>query len=197
MGQDASLQKQIQRVGELVGQIEASADPSARALARELLESLMAFHGAGLERILKLAGEAGEEGKTLVRKFGHDELVSALLILYGLHPENLQSRVAGALEKSRVYLESHAAKAELLSIGDDGTVTLRLHQKPNGCGSTAAAVKSTLEAAVLNAAPDATSIIVEEVGAAAGGSGFVPLEQLAGTKAMAVSCGAPAQGSGD
>jgi Fe-S cluster biogenesis protein NfuA len=197
MAQNTSLQKQIQRIGELVGQIEASADPNALALARELLESLMALHGAGLEQILKLAGEAGEEGKTLVRKFGHDELVSALLILYGLHPENLQSRVAGALASSRAYLESHAARAELLAISADGTVTLRLHQKPNGCGSTAAALKSTLEAAVLNAAPDATSIVVEEVGVAAGGSGFVPLEQLAGNKVMAASVIMQAQGSGD
>ena len=124
MAHDTALQKRIQRIGEIVEQLESAADPSARAMAKELLESLMALHGAGLERILELASEASEAGETLIRKCGRDELVSSLLLLYGLHPEDLHARVTGALEKSRAYLESHAASAELISIRDDGTVTL-------------------------------------------------------------------------
>ena len=64
MAQDASIQKRIQRIGEIVGQLESTADPNARALAKDLLESLMAFHGAALERILEIASEAGERGET-------------------------------------------------------------------------------------------------------------------------------------
>jgi Fe-S cluster biogenesis protein NfuA len=194
MAQDAAFQKRIQRIGEMVEQLESTADPNMRAMARELLESLMALHGAALERILELATEAGQTGETIIRQCGHDELVSSVLLLYGLHPEDLQTRVARALEKIRHNLESHSAKAELISISDDGAIALRLHVKPNGCASTAVSLKSTLEAAVQHAAPDATSIVVEETGAALAQSGFVSVAQLQRSQAVPVS---PAQGNGD
>jgi Fe-S cluster biogenesis protein NfuA len=197
MAHDTALQKRIQRIGEIVEQLESAADPSARAMTKELLESLMALHGAGLERILELASEAGEAGETLIRKCGRDELVSSLLLLYGLHPEDLHARVTGALEKSRAYLESHTASAELVSIRDDGTVTLRLQVKSSGCGSSASSVKSILEAAVQDAAPDATSIVVEETGAALTRSGFVSLAQLESGQAMTALSVARVQRSRD
>src|SRR5580693_2360142 len=131
MPPDKDLQKRIQRIGEIVEQLESAADPNARAMAKELLESLMALHGAALERILELASEAGEAGETIIRKCGRDDLVSSLLLLYGLHPEDLRTRVNRALEKSRGYLESHAASAELVSINEDGAVTLRLQINSN------------------------------------------------------------------
>ena len=188
MAQDAALQKQMQRIGEMVEYLESNADPGARAMAKELLESLMALHGAALERILELAANAGEAGETIIRKCGRDELVSSVLLLYGLHPENLHSRVTHALEKSRTYLQSHSAVAELVSIGEDGVVTLRLEVKSAGCGSSAASVKSTLEAAIQNAAPDATSIIVSESSSSLTASGFVSLTQLqTGRATMALS----------
>jgi Fe-S cluster biogenesis protein NfuA len=165
-------------------------------LAKELVESLMALHGAGLERILELAREPGEAGQTIIGKYGRDELVSSLLLLYGLHPDDLRTRVTGALEKLRGFLESHAATAELISIQDDGTVTVRLQVKPNGgCGSTTASMKSTLEAAIQNAAPDAPSVIVAEMGTAP--AGFVSVAQLASGQAMAALSAARTQRSGD
>src|SRR5271170_3222133 len=185
MPPDKDLQKRIQRIGEIVEQLESTADPHARAMAKELLESLMALHGAALERILEIASEAGEAGETIIRKCGRDELVSSLLLLYALHPEDLRTRVIRALEKSKGYLESHAGSAELISIGEDGTVTVRLAVKPNGCGSTAESVRSTLEAAIQDAAPDATSIVVEETGAGLTRSSFVSVAQLEGGQAMA------------
>ena len=185
MAQDAAFQKQIQRIGEIVEQLESAADPNARAMARELIESLMALHWGALERVLELTSDAGETGAALIEKYGRDELVSSLLLLYGLHPDKLQTRVLRALEKSRGFLESHSASAELLSVGDDGTVTVRLRQKSSGCGSNAATVRSRLEASLQNAAPDATSIVVEEAGEAATRSGFVPVAQLGNGKTMA------------
>jgi Fe-S cluster biogenesis protein NfuA len=196
MGQDTALRKRIQRIGEIVEQLESAADPNARAMAKELLESLMALHGAGLERILELTSEAGEAGESVIRKFGRDELVGSLLLLYSLHPEDLNTRVARALEKTRTYLTSHSARAELASIADDGTVTLRLEVKSTGCGSSAGSVKAYLEAAMQDAAPDATSIVVEEAGAALTQSGFVSVAQLQSRQAMGSLSVARAQRSG-
>jgi len=198
MAQDTALQKKIQRIAAIVEQLESAADANSRALAKELLESLMALHGAGLERILEIAGESGEAGETLIQKCGRDELVSSLLLLYELHPDNLETRVKGALEKTQAFLESHAAQAELVSIGDEGTITMRLHLKPNGgCGSIAASVKATLEAAMQDAAPDAPSIVIEETGAGLAGSGFVSVAQLQSGPSMGVLSVARAQRSRD
>lgn len=184
MAQDNELQKQIRRIGEVVDGLESVADPNTRAMAKELVESLMALHGAGLERILEIASGAGQAGESIIRKCGHDEIVSGLLLLYGLHPEDLRTRVTRALEKSRGYLLSHAASAELVSISEEGAVRLRLQVPSSGCGSTASAVKSTLEAAVEGAAPDANSIVIEETGAGLARSGFVSLAQLASGQVM-------------
>jgi Fe-S cluster biogenesis protein NfuA len=197
MAQDKEFQKRIQRIGEIVEQLESAADPNSRAMAKELLESLMALHGAALERILDLASQAGEAGETIIRKCGRDELVSSVLLLYGLHPEGLRTRVTRALEKSQSHIESHGGSTELVSISEDGVVTLRLHVKANGCGSTAGALKSAVAAAVQDAAPDATSIVVEETGAGLSQPGFVPLAQLESGQAMAALAAARTQRSGD
>jgi Fe-S cluster biogenesis protein NfuA len=197
MAQDTELQKKMQRIGEMVEQLESAADPNARAIARELVESLMALHGAGLERILELAAETGETGEKIIRQCGRDEVVSGLLLLYGLHPENLHSRVTHALEKTRPFLQSHSASAELVSIDNDGRVSVRVHLKAGGCGSTAATVKSTLESAIQDAAPDATSIVVEDPSAALARTGFVSLAQLQSSGAVAVLSGGRVAGDDD
>jgi Fe-S cluster biogenesis protein NfuA len=185
-------------MGELVEQLESGTDPSVRGMAKELLESLMSLHGAAIERILEIASEAAEPGEAIIRKWGNDELVSSVLLLYGLHPEPLDARVVRALENSRGFLESHSASAELVSIREDGAVTVRLEVKSSGgCGSSGAIVKSTLEAALQNAAPDATSIVVEEVGALLRQPGFVSVKQLANGKSMMAGYAAPAERSGD
>jgi Fe-S cluster biogenesis protein NfuA len=195
MAQDTELQKKIQRIGTIVEQLETSADPNSRALARDLLESMMALHGAGLERILELAAEEGDGGVKLIEKCGRDELVSSLLLLYGLHPDDLATRVQRALEKTRPFLQSHAAQAELVSVREDGAVTVRLKQSASGCGSTAATVRSTVEAAIQDAAPDAKSVVVEQPGQPV--AGFVSVAQLQSGQSMTALSASPLQRNGD
>jgi len=178
MAQDTEFQQRIQRIGVMVSELESTADPSSRKLAKDLIEALMALHSAGIERILEITSEVGQAGLAIIDKCGRDELVSSLLLLYGFHPDDMQTRVLRALEKSQVYLESHHARAELTSITENGTVTVRLEVKAGGCGSSA--VKSTLEGALQDAAPDAVSILVEEAGESLTRSGFVSVAQLAG-----------------
>ena len=197
MARDTELQKKMQRIGEIVERLESATDPSVRAMAKELVESLMALHGAGLERILELTAEAGETGENIVRKCGRDELVSSLLLLYGLHPDDIPTRVANALEKTRPFLQSHSASAELISIGEDGRVAVRVHLKAGGCGSTAATVKATVEAAIQDAAPDATSITVEDPAATLSQTGFVSLAQLQNSGSMVALSGGRVEGSAD
>ncbi len=103
MPHDTDLQKRMQRIGEIVEQLESTADPNARAMAKELLESLLALHGAALGKILSITSQAGETGESLIRKSGGDELISSLLLLYGLHPERYaDSRHSRAREIARL-----------------------------------------------------------------------------------------------
>ena len=185
MGNEKITQTKIQRIGEIVEYLERTADPITRSTGKELLECVMAMHGAALERILELASEVGDAGEEIIRKCGRDEVVSSILLLYGLHPESLRTRVTAALEKSSKLLDQHEAHAELVSVTDDGAVSLRLKVKSGGCG--AASLKSELHATIQDAAPDASSIIVEEYGASLARSGFVSIAQLESTRPLAAS----------
>ncbi len=52
----------MQRIGELVQEIESIGDPAARAAAKDLVQSLMDLHGAALEKALEIVAGAGEPG---------------------------------------------------------------------------------------------------------------------------------------
>jgi Fe-S cluster biogenesis protein NfuA len=170
-------QQLIQRIEELVRKIEAMADPDARATGVELLQSLMELNGAGLERMLELTAETGEAGEALIEGFARDELVRGLLLLYGLHPVALETRVAGALEKVRPYLHSHGGNAELLGV-EEGVVRLRLQVSGKSCPSTAKTLKLAIEEAIYEAAPDVAAIEAEGVPDAPATSGLVTLGRL-------------------
>ena len=57
-------------------------------------------------------------------------------------------------------MHSHGGNVELLSI-DDGVVKLRMEGSCKGCPSSAMTMKSTIETAIYEAAPDVSGIVVE------------------------------------
>lgn len=172
-------QQLIQRIEELVGKIEAMPDPEARAVGVELLQSLMELNATGIERMLEMTAETGAAGAALIEGFAQDELVRGLLLLYGLHPVALETRVAEALEKVRPYLSSHGGDAELLGI-DEGVVRVRLQNNSNGhsCPSTAMTLKQSIEAAIYDAAPDLIALEVEGLDQPSAPAGLVQLGRL-------------------
>lgn len=168
------LQRRLGSIDELLRKIETTADPSLRTTVLELVELVMNLNGAGLEKILELIRASGDPGETVIQKLGSDELVGSLLVLYGLHPLKFETRVSQALDKVRSRLRLQNGEVELLSV-EDCAVRLRLHAQSQGCGSTAQSLKETVEEALYQAAPDATSIIIEGT---EGKQSFVPLEML-------------------
>ena len=127
---------------------------------REIVQCVMDMHGAVLERIFDQVAESPESGTTLIDSLAKDDLIASLLILYGLHPLDIETRVAEALEKVRPYLHSHGGNVELLGL-DDGVVRLRLQGSCHGCPSSAMTLKSTIEEAIMEKAPDVAGIDVE------------------------------------
>jgi hypothetical protein len=169
------FQQRLESIEQLLGAIEAAADPNVRTQVRELVQLVMDLHGAGLERILELIRSPGEGGETLVQKLGRDDLVTSLLVLYGLHPLDLEARLARALDKLSSRLRPHEAQVEVLST-QDGAVRVRLQVNGRGRGSTA--LKEMIEAAVFTAAPDITTLVIEGADDLNDKQGFVPLEML-------------------
>lgn len=176
MPQQNELQQQLARVEELVGKLERTGDPASREMAKELVQLLLEVHGAGLERMLEITSESGASGMELIERFGQDELARSLLLLYGLHPVDLNARVMDGLESIRHYLRSRNADVELISVAD-GAVRARLVGNAHGC--TASSLKSSVEEAIYKAAPDVVSISVE-VEADSSASVFIPLTELRG-----------------
>jgi Fe-S cluster biogenesis protein NfuA len=154
------FQHRMQRIEELVQEIEKLPDPAAQGLARELVQALMDVHGAGLAAMLELAAAAGPAGRNLIDAFAANGMVASLLLLYGLHPEDLTVRVRRALEKVRPYLQSHGGNVELLGV-EGSTVRLRMEGSCQGCPSSALTLKQRIEEAIYEAAPDVTAILVE------------------------------------
>lgn len=179
MADDKDFQLKVQRIGELVGELENIADPEARASAKALVQLLLDLHGAGLERVMEIVAKNDESGQRTIDDLGRDPLVSSLLVLYGLHPLDVESRVAQAVERVRPQVRKGGGELDLIGI-EAGVVRLQLQVTGHVCGSTGKTLKKLVEDALYEAAPDMNRLIIEGLEEPAGSSGFVPLGKLGG-----------------
>jgi Fe-S cluster biogenesis protein NfuA len=181
MPTSSELQSRLKSIEALVHQIEKASDPELAAAAKELVQLLMELHGEGLERMLEIVNQTAPSGAPIIEALGRDDLVRSLLLLYGLHPDGLETRVMQALDKTRPNLRSHGATVNLVNVDDSGAVTLRLDGTCHGCGVSSATLKLAVEEAIYEAAPDVTAILVENaIEEQSPAIGFVPVSQLGG-----------------
>jgi Fe-S cluster biogenesis protein NfuA len=173
---EQTMKVRAERIDELMGELDAIADPHVQSVARELLQSVTELHADGLARVLEILSDS--PCAQVIDQLGDDERVGPLMALHGLHPLDLSERVARAVVKARATLEKHGGEAELLGV-DDGNVRVRLRSQPQGCGSTADTLRTALEDAIYNGAPDLISLEIEEQ--VLPQSSFVPLEALIGS----------------
>ena len=174
MPESLEFQERIARVEGMVRKLESVADPSLRATARELLQSLMELHAEGLGRIMESIAGEGEVGMRLLGKLGQDPLVGSLLILYNLHPEPFEARLERAFDKIRTILRKQGATLQVLAAGE-ALIQLRI------VGSPGQDLQTPVREALLESVPDAAEIVIE--GGQKPQSGFVPLESLVGFEA--------------
>lgn len=158
-----AFQARLERLDALLRETEHSADPAVQTRVREIVQALLELHGVGLERLLELVADNGEAGRTILDACGQDDLVSGLLLLHGLHPLDLETRLHLALEGVRPYLHSHGGNVELLGV-EDGIVRLRLQGSCQNCPSSAVTMQQTIEEAIYRKAPEVTAIEVETTG---------------------------------
>ena len=149
------------RVEQLLDSLASASEPQLRMHAEELVGLLVSLYGEGLSRIISLVPEQ------LHDRLVEDDLLSELLVLHGLHPVDVQSRVRAVV----------GAEAELVEVSADGVARLRLTAAaPTGCGcGSAADAPRRLEEAVLAAVSDVTAVEIERVAAA---PSLIPVDSL-------------------
>jgi Fe-S cluster biogenesis protein NfuA len=184
MPDDKDFQLKVQRIGELVGELENIKDAETRASAKALVQLLLDLHSVGLEQVMEIVAKNGDSGQRTIDDLGRDPLVSSLLVLYGLHPLDLETRVAQAVEKLRPKVRKVGGELELLS-NEGGVVRVQLQVTGHSCGSTGRTLKAMVEEALYEAAPDLGHLLIEGLEEPAGSSGFVPLGKLGGVIAAA------------
>jgi len=148
------VQALSERIDVLLDEVQRRADPAVALKVEELIRAVLTLHGAGLEQLLNLLDEPQ------VRQLVGDDLVAGLLLLHDLHPDDVATRIQGALDSVRPYLGSHAGGIDYLGIDDDGVVHLSLQGSCDGCPGSTATVRLTVENAVLDAAPEAVAVDV-------------------------------------
>jgi Fe-S cluster biogenesis protein NfuA len=179
MPDDKDFQIKVQRIAELVAQLENITDAETRTSAKALVQLLLDLHAAGLERVMEIIAKHDAPGLPTIDDLGHDPLVSSLLVLYGLHPLDFESRVAQAVEKVRPHVRKGGGELQLLGM-ESGVVRLQLHLTGQGCASTGKTLKTMVEDALYEAAPDMGRLLIEGLEKPTGSSGFVPLGELGG-----------------
>jgi Fe-S cluster biogenesis protein NfuA/nitrite reductase/ring-hydroxylating ferredoxin subunit len=119
----------------------------------------MQLYGEGLERIF----EALEDAQDIRSRLADDGVVASLLLLHGLYPVPLETRVQEALDSVRPYMESHGGDVELLGISEEGVAHLKLVGSCKGCPASQATLQDAIETAIEEAAPDLLGLEVQGV----------------------------------
>jgi Fe-S cluster biogenesis protein NfuA len=164
--------EQIERMVERVNGLQ---DEDARTVALELMQSLMDLHGAALARIVEVLSDSGDAGRNSLAALGGDPLLCGLMVLYGVHPLSLEERVARAVEKVRPQVQKQGGTVELLDV-NDSLVRVSISSTGNGCHSSPDALKSAVEQAIREAAPEVIEFVAE--GVASSGAGFIPVSMI-------------------
>ena len=150
------------RIEELVGQLRTTLDPVTWRLVEEALSLVTDLYGAGLAATVRTLKTDEQAGPALLARLVDDELVASLLVLHGLHPRDLEDRVTAALDGVRPYLASHGGDVEVLELDEAaGRLSLRLLGSCDGCPGSVATLRTSVEQAVREAAPEIVKIDVE------------------------------------
>jgi hypothetical protein len=166
-------QEWIDKIEALVHRAESLGDPAARAVAVDLLQAVLEFHAAALDRMLEITVDSNE---ALLDRIAADELVSSMLLLHDLHPDDLETRVHRAVDKLAEMFLSLGAKLSFIAV-EPGTLRLQFDSPRSWTG---APVKASVENAVFQAAPEIETVIIEGLKETPPAN-FVPVSNLLGS----------------
>jgi Fe-S cluster biogenesis protein NfuA len=186
----SEFQDQVRQLGKLIMQFDQMPQSPQKIACKEVVQLLMDVHGAGLDRMMEIVFESEDPGPLIVDKLGRDTVTGSLLLLYSLHPDDLETRVDRAIEIMRPRLRKLSCSVDLAGIVD-GAVQVRVTTSGHSCGSSTRDVRAIVEEGVYELAPDVASIEILALEESSP-SGFVALESLIGHDLLAAAQNAPA-----
>ncbi len=94
MSNEKDFQQRVQRIGALVQEIDTIADPAVTGIDHPAgaIDHGVSWHRAWIGRWRSWPMRGGP-GMEIIEQLGRDPMVSSLLVLYGLHPDSLETRV--------------------------------------------------------------------------------------------------------
>lgn len=158
-----NLMKSTSRIDELVNRVQAIADSDARDCAIALVQEVMELHASALQRVLEVIDAAAPNVTELL---GTDELVSPVLVLHGLHPDDFATRLARALDG----LQRRFGEIQVFDPGPN-IVHIQIVRRSRSL------TRQVVEDAIYEAVPEIGELIVEGLNEQ-NRSGFVPVESL-------------------
>lgn len=179
MANSSEFQEQVRRLGQLISQFDQMPEGPQKVACKELVQLLMDVHGVGLDRMMEVVFESGDVGPSIIEKLGQDSIAGSLLLLYSLHPDDIETRVNKAMERMRTRLRKLACTADLVRI-DEGVVRIQITTTGHSCGSSAKDIKAIVEEGVYELAPDLVALEILGLEEPSSSSGFVALESLLG-----------------
>lgn len=142
---------------------------AARSAARELVQVVIGLHGQGLADLLGIVHEAGTQpADTLLPRFAVNPAVRGLLLLHGLHPEDLAGRARQAVERLRPHLGVKGVRADFVGVEDN---VVRIAVTASGQHSNrpdVTALKREIEDTVWELIPDAADLVIDGLETTAG-----------------------------
>jgi Fe-S cluster biogenesis protein NfuA len=157
---DRDFQGRLERLDGMLREASQLADPAVATRLRELVQAILELHGIGLARLLEHVHAAGDAGQAILDACAHDDIASGLLLLHGLHPFDVETRVLQALEAEAPALRAHGGSVKLLGV-EGGVVRLRLEGNCHHCPSSSVTMQQSVEEAIYGKAPEVTAIEVE------------------------------------
>ncbi len=184
---ERELTQRASEIETLLADIDSFPDEEMRAKTLEIVQNLLMLYGEGMAHMLSIIQLTSPSPvrENVLEALARDELVSHLLLLHDLHPIDVETRVLGALQEVRPYLESHGGNVELLGI-EGGVARLRLQGSCSGCPSSTMTLKLAIEEAIQKAAPELEGVVAEGVTAPAP-INFLPAAEFVKRKKPAVA----------
>ena len=166
------LSQRLEGLERLVRELEDGPDSPVRARARRLVEGVLDLHAEAVRRMIDVLNES-DDGRRILHAWASDPGISAVLLLHGLHPLTLESRVHEALDALAPSLRGLGARVAAVSFAN-AVVHIRVEHE-GGRATPASVLRARLEEALIAAAPDATAI---EVDVPVPPAAFVPLGEV-------------------
>lgn len=130
--------------------------PPVRDRSTEMLAVVTDLHGAGLAQLVGARDDHLRPPGPVLDALGRDDLVASLLLVHGLHPEPLPSRLARTLDEVRRFA-GPSATVELVE-ADSDAAHLRIEGDNPG---DAYRLRLTVERAIADEVPDLSALRVD------------------------------------